>query len=105
MIKLNLSHVVVITVIIFCLMINMHRSEHLNNIPTEKVQSGSTLSFLTDPQFSDVKVYENDDNYENDINNNIIQKLGIEKCMEDKNCETCVEFGITGKAFCYPKRS
>lgn len=51
---------------------------------------------LYDPTFEDVVTYNNDDNpYEEG------QLNGINKCLNF--CEgTCVEFGPTGIAFCYP---
>ena len=53
-------------------------------------------------QFPDVGMYENDKGYKlSDI------RLGIDKCYEF--CESkggkCVEFGITGNAWCYPKEN
>lgn len=53
---------------------------------------------MIDPSFSDVIIYNNDDNPYADG-----QKNGVTKCAE--SCKgQCVEFGITGISFCFPER-
>jgi len=52
---------------------------------------------MEDPLFKDVKTYNNDDNPYM-----LGQRNGLEKCLNE--CEgRCVEFGVTGLAFCFPK--
>ena len=77
------------------------KSENILNqdIPKEKNITGDVMKFLDDPLFNDVKLYSNDD-----TDDPSTQVLGLEKCLDNKNC-VCVEFGITGNAFCFPKTS
>lgn len=52
---------------------------------------------MEDPLFKDVKTYNNDDNPYM-----LGQKNGLEKCLDE--CKgRCVEFGVTGIAFCFPR--
>jgi hypothetical protein len=69
-------------------------SENLNGFPNSTKPDISQV--LYDPTFQDVITYNNDDNpYE------IGQSNGINKCLNF--CDgSCVEFGQTGIAFCYP---
>lgn len=57
------------------------------------------IDFLEDPTFGDVIVYNNDENpYEEG------QQSGLKKCLT--NCDgRCVEFGVSGIAFCFPKQN
>ena len=68
-------------------------------VPIEKVQSGTGKNFINDNLFNDVIYHEND--VDIDIPGG---KTGLEKCFEscNKTNGTCVEFGITGNAFCFP---
>ena len=76
---------------------------HLNQqIPIEKVQTGSKNAYLDDPVFSDVNIYENDDVQE--FTDEVGNRSGIYKCLHAKEswvCGSCVEDGITGKATCF----
>lgn len=65
-------------------------------IPTEPVKT--KIDLVEDSLFKDVVIYNNDEiNYKLGIG-----KLGLEKCI--KACKgRCIEFGITGIAYCYPK--
>lgn len=63
----------------------------------DDLNSKKEIDMLNDSLFSDVKLYTNDED------GFTIKKLGINKCIEDPKCETCVEFGISGTAFCFPK--
>ena len=86
---------------------NEHMTNKIKNhlkqqIPIEKVQTGSKNAYLDDPVFSDVIIYENDDvqEFTDDVGN----QSGIYKClhMRDRGvCRSCVEDGITGKATCF----
>jgi hypothetical protein len=68
-------------------------------VPIEKVQSGTGKNFINDNLFNDVIYYEND--VDIDVPNG---QTGLEKCFGAcaKTSGTCVEFGITGNAFCFP---
>lgn len=57
------------------------------------------IQLITDDFFSNVIFYPNDD-----TDDFFKQKLGINKCMEDPKIEQCVEFGVTGTAFGWPKQ-
>jgi hypothetical protein len=63
--------------------------------PTREIMS-ENLEILSDSQFSNVDVYLNDENpfIEGETS-------GLEKCFNYCN-GTCVEFGITGTAMCFP---
>jgi hypothetical protein len=82
--------VIILLCITQCYLLN--QKECMSNLDSKK-----PIDLLNDDLFSDVKMYANDDT--DDIN----QKLGITKCIADPKCETCVEFGISGSAFCFPK--
>jgi len=73
-----------------------YNNTNMKNI-TLTEQTTNPIQLNTDPLFSNVKMYENDDN-----DDFFTQKLGITKCIEDKNCNMCVEFGVTGTAYCFP---
>lgn len=66
-------------------------NEYMNNLNSKK-----DIDLLNDNLFANVIMYNNDE----DVN----QKLGINKCIDDPKCETCVEFGVSGIAFCFPKK-
>lgn len=54
-------------------------------------------NLMNDSLFKDV-VY-----YENDIRGDVYGRIGLDKCLE--NCNgTCLEFGVTGNAYCFPKQ-
>jgi hypothetical protein len=65
------------------------------NESTKKENVTTELMFLDDNLFNDVIMYDNEDPW--DINT----KLGIQKCAEKCN-GNCVEYGVTGSAFCFP---
>lgn len=68
-----------------------------------KIEPGGPQSLLNDPLFKDVIYYEND-NIQFNKDGSTIGELGLSKCF--KNCNgVCVEYGITGNAYCYPKLS
>ena len=102
---LKKSHIIFILIVLFlCYNVYKINMENFNSenilkqdIPKEKNQTGGIMSFLDDPLFSDVILYSNDD-----TDNPSTQVLGLEKCLSNNKC-VCVEFGITGNAFCFPK--
>ena len=51
-----------------------------------------------DKLFSDLILFENDDNIYQSNND----KIGLQKCVTKCNGK-CVEYGITGNTFCFPK--
>ena len=86
-------------------------TEQVNNTPTTtkvnlseklntKLNTNNQNKYLTEDLFKDVITYTNDE-----IDNRIMtfDNLGIGKCLKNKNCKSCVEFGITGTAMCYPE--
>lgn len=56
--------------------------------------------YLEDSLFANVITYTNDDV---DNEHMTFANLGIGKCLKNPNCESCVEFGVTGTAMCFPK--
>ena len=71
----------------------------LFNMAQNNEMTQNTVNLLKDPAFSDLIYYSNDFNpYEPG------QYLGLQKCFSECN-GTCVEFGITGNAFCFPKKT
>jgi hypothetical protein len=64
--------------------------------PLTKQQTGPR-KIHDDKLFADVKVYEND-------NDEGYGRLGLDKCLE--YCDgTCVEYGVTGVAHCFPSKN
>lgn len=57
-----------------------------------------TMNILTDNMFKNLEVYNNDDDLHKDGH-----FTGLEKCV-DKCNGTCVEFGVTSIAFCFPTK-
>lgn len=66
-------------------------------VPEEEIIR-EVIPIFHDPLFSDIKLYINDNKpYEEQIS-------GLSKCLD--NCSgKCVEFGITGNTFCFPKEN
>ncbi len=86
---------IVLIIILIIIFFECHqKKEHL----TQTLES--KIDLLADPLFSDVTLYKNDDNpYEPG------QKTGYEKCLRNCNKGTCVEFGLSGAAFCFPPKN
>jgi hypothetical protein len=64
--------------------------------PLTKDIMSESMDILLDPVFSNIVVYNNDENpYAKG------EQIGLAKCL-DKCNGTCVEFGITGIATCFP---
>lgn len=98
--------VVIIGIIILMNTKNIRNEKYTNDpnpIITSDAANQSTLTpptlydsnLMNDSLFKDV-VY-----YENDIRGDARGRIGLDKCLE--NCNgTCLEFGITGNAYCFP---
>jgi NifU-like protein involved in Fe-S cluster formation len=69
-----------------------YMTELSNNDTINKIQ-------LNTDNFSDIIFYNNDNN-----DDFFKQKLGINKCIEDPKSYRCIEFGITGTAYGFPKK-
>lgn len=83
--------VIIVTIAYFlhrCI-INMANNEYFKLDNIKKVKQYPPL--VEDKLFGDVHHYENDNS-----------RLGLDKCLEGCN-GTCVEYGPTGAATCYPK--
>ena len=57
-----------------------------------KIRQGSDT--FDDPLFSDVKFYMGDGTLDGEI--------GLEKCIKNCTNGNCVEYGVTGDAYCFP---
>ena len=106
-------HLIIITLILIIIFYYLYKNnyEHMQTNSNDEKKYDKTnmknitlseqvtnpIQLNTDPLFSNVIMYQNDDNYDF-----FTQKLGINKCIEDKKCHTCVEFGVTGAAYCFP---
>lgn len=65
----------------------------------KKMNNNTRTKFLDTSLFSNVITYHNDEVFS--YSEMTPEKLGINKCLNNKNCKYCVEFGDTGTAFCY----
>ena len=70
----------------------LNKNEHMGNL-----NGKNRIDLLDNNLLVDVKMYSNDDT------DDATQKLGITKCIADPKCDACVEFGVSGSAFCFPK--
>ena len=84
--------IILLLLIILLLGLEKKNNEKFGGIKLEYIKSG-TVSF-DDKLFDDVKMYKSD------IKD--LKKAGIYECLEKCNGE-CVEYGVTGNAFCFPK--
>lgn len=85
---------IIILFLLIILLISLAKKykEKFGGIKLEYVKSG-TVSF-------DDKLFDNVIMYKNDPKD--LQKAGIYECLE--KCKgTCVEYGMTRNAFCFPK--
>lgn len=63
---------------------------------TERFENGTMRIDDVVSQFDNISVYNNEDSKDGTY-----AEIGYDKCM--KRCEGyCVEYGMTGTAFCYP---
>jgi glutamate formiminotransferase len=85
--------IIILFLLIFVLIsLAKKNKEKFGGIKLEYIKSG-TVSF-DDKLFNDVTMYKSD--------MKDLQKAGIYECLE--KCKgTCVEYGVTGNAFCFPK--
>lgn len=86
-----------ILVLIILVWISIHiikkSNENFGGIKLENIKEG-TQSF-DDKLFDDVVMYKSSPTD--------VSKVGLYECLE--KCKgTCVEYGITGNAFCFPKK-
>ena len=65
-----------------------------------KLSANKKNQYLDDLLFANVITYENDDV---DNENFKFENSGIYKCLTNKNCNSCVEYGVTGTTMCFPK--
>ena len=89
----NYVFIIILFLLIFVLIsLAKKNKEKFGGIKLEYIKSG-TVSF-DDKLFNDVTMYKSD--------MKDLQKAGIYECLE--KCKgTCVEYGVTGNAFCFPK--
>lgn len=102
--------IIILVVILILMFMNKQQFVNIENINKEhfatkientniKLEPVKTkIDLVEDPLFKDVVVYENDEiDYMAGTGT-----IGLEKCY--KACKgTCVEWGMTGVAYCYPK--
>lgn len=86
--------IVAVILIILIIYIFIEPKEHFDQTNKGDIKK---IDILQDPFFSNIIVYNNDDNpyYPN-------QMTGYEKCLRNCKNGTCVEFGVSGTAFCFP---
>ncbi len=94
----NILIVLCIVLIIYYASLQEHENFDSKQIDPKTKGDTLTVNMLDDPLFADVVVYNNDSAPY--LPN---QKIGLEKCVYACN-GNCVEFGITGTAFCFPKK-
>jgi hypothetical protein len=84
--------VLILLILIILGVFNKKKPENFEGIKLEYIKTGSDS--FDDKLFNDVKMYKSDPKD--------LQKAGIFECLE--KCKgTCVEYGITGNSFCFPK--
>lgn len=78
--------------------LNEIKSEQPNTKnPLKVVDPYDAIDILQDANFKDTKFYTNNDDPYTSGNG-----LGLQKCFNECN-GVCVEFGVTGNAFCFKK--
>jgi hypothetical protein len=100
--KIILIILLILLILIFILLINKKENYTDNNKNKNKKSKTISDSIIkgSDPLegqlFDDVIMYNGDKTLQGE--------LGLEKCI--KKCDgMCVEYGMTGDAFCFPKNS
>lgn len=82
----------------FIIMIFNKKHNRENYVDVNRLSDIRKIDILEDPQFYDVITYNNDENPYKEG-----QRNGLAKCLD--NCNgNCVEFGVSGIAFCYPNK-
>jgi hypothetical protein len=72
---------------------NKNQREKFGGLKVEDIKTGTTS--FDDKLFNDVVMFKSD--------TKDTAKAGIYECLE--KCKgTCVEYGVTGNAFCFPKK-
>jgi hypothetical protein len=88
---MNYLIIIIICILIFILLNRSLNSEYFSDISKGTLKTVPQIS--DDKMFEDLIVYSNDD-----------EKAGIFHCLD--NCQgTCVEYGVTGVAHCFPSNS
>ena len=96
---------ILITIIIIALVIlyNLNVQENYTKIGNQQFRVNSEIEKIKiregsdtfdDPLFSDVVFYMGDGTLDGEI--------GLEKCLKQCKNGNCVEYGITGDAYCFP---
>ena len=88
----NYLFILLLVLVIVIVIFGFKKSENFGGLKLEYIKTGSDS--FDDKLFNDVKMYKSD--------TKDTQKAGIFECLE--KCKgTCVEYGMTGNAFCFPK--
>ena len=108
----------VVAIVLMLIWFSNRSTEKFADVPTpsEETAEINKLSKQTDetiadyhpgikipPDDRDSDIYKDLKKYENTLVDNEVSELGIDKCLKDADC-TCVEFGYTGIAYCFPKK-
>lgn len=85
-----IKYIILLFIFILCALLLFN---YINRLFIEKFWIDETKpKILDDKLFDDVTTFENDED----------GRLGLDKCLA-ANCGTCVEYGLTGNALCFPK--
>lgn len=103
----TIKKIIYITILIVCVFIlyqlNSNSKENYTKIDNQQFRVNSEIESIKiregsdtfdDPLFSDVIFYMGDGTLDGEI--------GIEKCIKKCKNGNCVEYGITGDAYCFP---
>jgi hypothetical protein len=85
--------------LLLLILLTVKKYESFDDTEFTHLKSGvpQTPDILLDPLFEDMIFYQNDDEPYSVPNG----KIGLDKCF-DECTGTCVEFGVSGNAFCFP---
>jgi hypothetical protein len=84
--------ILLLILIVLLIVVYTKKSENFGGIMVENIKSGTTT--FDDKLFNDVVMYKSD------VKDST--KAGIYECLE--KCKgNCVEYGMTGNTFCFPK--
>lgn len=92
---MNIIIIFVAILIIFCIIHCLNNKENFESDSNQTIKTYSPNVLSITKQFSDVKVFENDPDH----------RMGLDKCIEyqKNNSGNCVEYGMTGNAWFFPK--